>query len=271
MISEPLNRILTNMQIDPACRSFKWKSIVGACVKPGSPSLNSYSGLGDCLLLNFQTGFFAVSDSSDRNPCVSRRLLIQFDQMLVRTAFNSSQRLLSIGRLNSMKDEFAVESENILESAIGSSSCTITGIYLVDTDVGRAGVIFHTGDSGLYKFDFLSSRFHELTERNFWMVGRSRKLFQISVIEFGSPTSLIMATDGLPIFLAVRKSKMCSELTTIIKNEDISDIPEKFVDKLRPVNGFEDDAAAIAISMQKICRVNKRIIMGGTNSHNITE
>lgn len=240
-------------------------------MKPGSSSFDNYSGLGDCLLLNFGTGFFGVSDSSDRNPCVSRRILIQFDQMIERMALHGSESLWSIRSLNQFRDICAVESENILELALGSSSCTITGIYLVNTEAGMTGIIFHTGDSSLYQFNPTSSTFHELTERNFWMVGKTRKLFQITVVEFGSPTSLIMATDGLPLFSSLRKSGMRSELSLMVNNEDISDVPERILERLRPIDGFEDDAAAIALSIPGICRANRRIVMGGTDGHNAGE
>ena len=53
---------------NPRSRSVRWSGIAGARIRPGTISSRDQSGMGDCVLMDFRKGFFAVSDSSNRFP-----------------------------------------------------------------------------------------------------------------------------------------------------------------------------------------------------------
>lgn len=252
------------MYVDSAQRIFKWRGIAGALVRPGSSSCKSSLSIGDSVLLNFQMGFFAISDSSDRDPGSSRRLLTQFDQMICDSPGISMEKRINSSDLQVVKDKLAHESDKILDSVMGLSSCTFTGLHLFNTDEGLRGLVLHTGDSDLYEYDLSSQEFYELTEKNFWMVGKTRKLFQIDIIQILTPKILIMATDGVGLSLTMNKSELRTELAEIVHCGDVENIPKQIMNKTRPIDGFEDDAAVIALATQSLDYSNKKVIMGGT-------
>lgn len=252
------------MQVTNQRRIFKWKGVAGACLSPGS-SLGRPTPIGDSLMMNFETGFFAVCDGSDRSPQASSNFLLQFERMVANTAPIKLGKLLKSKQLNVLKEKFETESRKLLDSALGSFGCAITGIRLAYTEVGPAGIIFHTGDSSLYEFDSSTSTVSELTQRNFWMVGKTRKLFQISVSEVSFSKCLILSTDGAPLFIHLQRPEIRSRLSRIVRKETISDAPEKIINMTRPIDGFEDDATVISLSISGIRAAKKRIIMCGND------
>jgi hypothetical protein len=251
------------MYVDFSQRVFKWRGIAGALVRPGSSSCGSSVSIGDCVLLNFQMGFFAISDSSDRDPGSSRRFLTQFDQMIYDTPGISMEKRINSLDLQVQRDNLERGSNRILDSVMGSSSCTFTGLHFFNTPEGLVGFVLHTGDSDLYEYDPSTRQFHELTEKNFWMVGKTRKLFQIDIIKILTPKILIMATDGVGLALTMNRSGLRTELAEIVRCSDVEDIPEQIMDKTRPIDGFEDDAAVIALATQSLGYRNKKIILSG--------
>lgn len=256
------------MQVTNRPRIFKWKGIAGACVRPGS-SLGRPAPIGDSLIMNFETGFFAVCDGSDRNPYASWQFLLCFEKMVATNAPLKFHEPVKMNHLNLLKDTFVHESNRLLDTALGACSCAITGICLAHTEAGPAGIIFHTGDSSLYEFDSSISRVRELTQRNFWMVGKTRKLFQISVAEISFSNCLILSTDGVPLFIHLQQPEIHSQLSRILCGETISDAPENIMNMMRPVDGFEDDAAVICLSISGMRAAKKRIIMGGGDGENL--
>ena len=251
------------MYIDFSQRIFKWRGIAGAWVKPGSSSCKSSVSIGDCVLLNFETGFFAISDSSDRDPGSSRRFLTRFDQMIYDSSGFSMEKRINTHDLQIVKDKLALESDIILDSVMGLSSCTFTGLVLLNSDKGLMGLVLHTGDSDLYEYDPSSHQFYELTRKNFWMVGKTKKLFQIDTIEIMTPKILILATDGVGLAPTMKKSELRTELAKIVHCSDVEDVPKEIINKTRPINGFEDDAAVIALATKNLEYGNRKIIIGG--------
>jgi hypothetical protein len=251
------------MYVDFSQRIFKWRGTAGAWVRPGSSSCKSSLSIGDCVLLNFQMGFFAISDSSDRDPGSSRRFLTQFDQMIYDSSGISMEKCINSPDLQLVKDKLERESNRMLDSVMGLSSCTFTGLHLFNTDEGLMGLVFHTGDSDLYEYDPSTRQFYELTEKNFWMVGKTRKLFQIDIIKIFTPKILILATDGVGLAPTMNRPELRTELAEIVHCSDVEDIPEQIMNKTRPTDGFEDDAAVIALATQSLDYRNKKIIMGG--------
>ncbi len=257
------------MQVPNQRRIFKWKGVAGACLRPGS-QLGPPTPIGDSWIMNFETGFFAVCDGSDRNPQASWKFLIQFERMVANTAAMKLAKPLKTHQLIVLKEKFDAESRKLLNSALGSFSCAITGICLAHTEVGLAGIILHTGDSSLYEFDSSTSSVGELTQRNFWLVGRTKKLFQISISEISLSKSLILSTDGVPLFIHLQKPEIRSTISRIVRKETISDAPEKIINMMRPVDGFEDDATVISLSMSGIHAAKKRMIISGNDGQSLS-
>jgi len=107
------------MQVPNQRRIFKWKGVAGACLRPGS-QLGPPTPIGDSWIMNFETGFFAVCDGSDRNPQASWKFLIQFERMVANTAAMKLAKPLKTHQLIVLKEKFDAESRKLLNSALGS-------------------------------------------------------------------------------------------------------------------------------------------------------
>jgi len=252
------------IMIDSHTRTFKWPGVAGARIRTGSCPLPEVKENGDCILLDFEKGFFAISDSSDRDPVFSRKFLIEFDSMLSRKSGFRLDQKRNPREIRRLRDTLSLESEKILKDVFGLGSCTFTGLHFCRTDKGFTGLLFHTGDSDLYGYDASSGEFSRLTRENFWMVGKTGKLFQISELEISPDQLLILATDGV-----TRIGQMCQphqrrNVVELFHRCPVEDIPQKIMPKARAVSGFEDDAAAIAISPGNLDHSKIKVVMDGT-------
>ena len=61
--------------LNPCRRSVCLPDRLGACLITGTEKIRCGYGNGDCLLLNFHQGVFAVADATERFPQASRILL----------------------------------------------------------------------------------------------------------------------------------------------------------------------------------------------------
>jgi len=227
------------------------------------------AGVGDCVLLNFATGLFALSDSSDRAPGQSREFLRQFDRMVSTSSAIRIDQLVSAPEIRGIAENMRLGCERILQSIQGLASCTFTGVQIVRTHIGMHAFLFHTGDSCLYEYDRSKRTLSALTVKNFWMIGKTAKLYQTSEFSVRPETVFILATDGATGGTDERTQER--KIAEIARYSRVEDIPDKIMQEATPVEGFRDDAAVIALSTQGLKHANTRIIMGGTTALQETE
>ncbi|WP_157212288.1 SpoIIE family protein phosphatase [Desulfomonile tiedjei] len=246
-------------------RSFKWPGVAGARVRAGSCPGQGATGTGDCVLLNFETGVFAVSDSSERDPGQSKAFLLHFDNLVSEISRETSALTKRTLEFAKVAEKINLGCEKIMQATQGTASCTFTGMNLLKTSDGLTALLFHTGDSRLYQYDRLQQTARVLTENNFWMIGKTVKLFQTAVLTLKPDSILIFATDGVSQGMDEPAQKR--ELTEIIRCNEVEDIPDRIMHTDSTAQGFRDDAAVIALATRGLQYVNARIIMGGTTAY----
>ncbi|MBI5248105.1 MAG: SpoIIE family protein phosphatase [Desulfomonile tiedjei] len=221
-------------------------------------------GTGDCVLLNFETGVFAVSDSSDRAPGQSREFLLQFDNMVSLSSRGANGSMFRATEVREIAEQIKLGCEKILEAMRGSASCTFTGIHILKTDSWMNALLFHTGDSCLYEYDPLKRTMTVLTVNNFWMIGKTVKLYQTTELSVKPSSIFILATDG--VGSGTSESTQRNNIAEIVQCSEVEDIPDKMMHTDISARGLRDDAAVIALASRSLQPVKARIIMGGTTA-----
>jgi hypothetical protein len=257
------------MYLNFARRSFTWPGVAGARVQAGLSPHQSPAGVGDCVLLNFQTGLFALSDSSDRDPSRSREFLLRFDRMVSTHSGGGLGRTLNTVEIRGIAETLTRECEKILEAMRGAASCTCTGIHILKTHAGMRALLFHTGDSCVYEYDLLRRRLSTLAVQNFWMIGKTMRLYQITALSVKPHTVFIWTTDG--VTFGRDEPTHAVKLGEMIDRGGVENLPDGIMHMGVPAEGFRDDAAVIALSVQGLQYSHRRIIMGGTTARQESE
>lgn len=252
---------------DPVRRIFRLPGAAGAAVCSAESSSGEIRGNGDCVLLDFVTGFYALSDGSDRNPAASRNLLERFDHLF---AAQDPWRLGAHGPgspdLAAYLNRLAERSERVLGAMPPTSSCTLTGVKLFRADRRWMGLLLHTGDSALYAVELQGEGPKRLTQNNFWMAGRTERLYQIQWMTVSQESWLILTTDGLPDLPALFPPGKEAGIGERIDSLPVESIPQTLLAATKRHRGRPDDAAAITLVPARLRPGPDRIVMGGTTA-----
>ncbi len=228
---------------------------------------DSISGLGDCVILDFKNGFFATADSSDRDTTASRKFLMKFTTMLEDITGALSEDIASQEKLIEIRELLEERSEDILRAIPYTASCTFTGIFLPKNYSGKSGILLHTGDSMLYTYRRRSDELKRITESNFWMVGRTKRLFQVEEMGIDPDTVILITSDGfsdLNFSASIERDRFIGELMRGSAVEEVADrLIEAGYDPAAPV----DDLGLIALKPDCIRYAERKMIMGGTTAH----
>jgi serine/threonine protein phosphatase PrpC len=248
-------------------RSLRCPESLGASVFNGSAGLSLATGMGDCLYLDFSSGFFAVADGSDRNTSASREFMGMFSRMLAGKLFLSFRKCYDAGEIVALKEQLVTEAEKLLVEFSFRDSCTFTGVMFLRTISGIIAVILHTGDSVLISCNLRDKTAQLLTKSNFWMVGRSQHFFQVEEMSVDEDDRLLLATDGLrdiPAKPGISHEKLILQLFAECGPEDI---PDRLSSMRRIVSHGCDDLAIIAINPYFLPDSYGRFIIGGTSTN----
>jgi len=158
-------------------------------------------------------------------------------------------------------DDLARKTNSLLLDLKGNGSCTFTGLHILNTSNGCVSVLMHTGDSALYEFVPSQQKLFRRTENNFWLVGRTDKLYQMAILEFSSESIFIMATDGMPDLLDASTSAPKEQAIKIFWQNAVEDIPHKLITHEIMESGLHDDVAVIAIAPQQLMASKRKILI----------
>ena len=220
--------------------------------------------MGDCIFMDFSKGFFAVSDSSNRDSTTSRGLLSRFADMLSGFSSFDPLRTYTAARLDEIRRELKERSEEILQTIPYFESCTFTGILMVRTDEGLKGLLLHTSDSFLLQCNGNTDKPTRVTESNFWMAGRSKRFYQHGLIDIDPEATLIFSTDGFYDLKFPGNAYRAEFLNEFIANNPIEEIPDKLIENYDLRKTPVDDIGMIALHPHRLPLGKIRIIMGGT-------
>lgn len=248
-------------------RAIRWGGFLGARVRSGSGRPDYLMGVGDCMLLDFGKGFFAVSDSSERNSSSSRAFMLRFAGLLDGFPDIGSSRIWSSDELVRLQTEVEAQSEKILGEMPFTESCTFTGVLILKTETGWQGLILHTGDSLLLQYELSAGTVQLITKSNFWMVGRTSRFFQVEYISLSEETRLLLATDGFSYLKTPIPGRREDFILRLLEKYSVEEVPDILIDGYDTQGIAKDDLALISLHPARIGFRDQRIILGGTTSH----
>ncbi len=247
-------------------RAVRCGGFLGARLRSSSVRPHEQRGVGDCMLLDFANGFFAVSDSSDRNPSFSRRFMLRFADVLDGMPRIGTGEVFGEAERAALKREVEVRSSTVLCEMSCTESCTFTAVLILRTEAGWQGLVLHTGDSLLLQFDLGARRVRQITESNFWMVGRTSRFFQVEYVFLMEETRLLLATDGF-FGLEMRGAGTREDFVRqIFDAHSVEEIPDVLLARCDARDRVRDDLALISLDPARIFFSDRRIVLGGTTA-----
>jgi len=250
---------------NPRSRSVRWSGIAGACIRTGTISSRDQSGMGDCVLMDFRKGFFAVSDSSNRFPTASRRFLRKLATGLEALPSPDPGKIFSLGEFDRLSRSVIDTSEEVLQTIPYTESCTFTGVLVVRTEAGQKGLLVHTGDSRLYEVNPKTRVSRNMTNINFWMVGKSKRFYQVEEIEILPEAMFILATDGVIDLSSQGRVERHESLADFANRYPVEEIPDRLVEEIDLHQATTDDLVILALDPEQLCSSETTILLGGTD------
>ena len=248
------------MTIERRVHSFSWPGIAGGHIEGGRDGRPN----GDRILLDFAHRFFAVSDSSDRNPASSRKCLLSFAAAIGDRQSSHPEEEFSDSEPEALRHEFIRLSNAVLAGLKENAACTFTGIHIIHTASGPKGLLMHTGDSALYRCSPDSKRIRKLTHGNFWMVGKTNRLFQVDWIDLCPDDFLLLTTDG--IFDLDRQAALYGNHGSdrVVYRHPVEAVPRELILAETARCGLKDDAAAMSLQPLRLQISDRKILIEGT-------
>ncbi len=249
---------------NPRSRSVRWSGIAGARIRPGTISSRDQSGMGDCILMDLRKGFFAVSDSSNRFPTASRRFLRKLAEGLEALPSPDPGKTFSLEEFDRFSRGVIDVSEEVLQTIPYTESCTFTGVLVARTEAGKKGILLHTGDSLLFEVNRKTSESRSMTTSNFWMVGKSKRFFQVEDIEIPPETVFILATDGVSDLNSQDRVDRHESLVDFTKRYPVEEIADRLVEAIDLQQATTDDLVIVALDPDRLRWSETTILLGGT-------
>lgn len=241
---------------------FRWPGAAGARVMGDGRRCDGDAVGDDAILLDFKTGFFAVADGSDRYPGAAVSVLKAFGHMVSRSINRNDTYELKTGCHEHVIKRAHYESEKILSMLHGSVGSTFTGILLLKNQKGVSGLIMHTGDSELWEYRQELRKLTCLTRSNFWMVGRTHRLYQVELVPLKNKCTYLLVSDGINIFNHIRADGSNVQIDEIFKHTEVANIPGKIIEIQSACGGLMDDAAIAALDIPYETTVKETVILG---------
>jgi hypothetical protein len=250
---------------NPRSRSIRWSGVAGARIRPGTISSRDRSGMGDCVLMDFRKGFFAVSDSSNRFPTASRRFLRKLTTGLEALPSPDPGRPFTRDEFDRFSRAIIDTAEEVLQTIPFTESCTFTGVLVVRTEAGQKGILFHTGDSRLYEVDRETRVSRNMTRNNFWMVGKSKRFHQVEEIEVAPEKMFILATDGVIDLSSEDRVERHASLADFVIRYSVEEVPDRLVEEIDLQQATTDDLVILALDPNRLRLCKTTILLGGTD------
>ncbi len=250
------NKDKSKIEINCAKRAILVREQISACLYTGNQKLQSGFGNGDCVFLDFQNLFFALSDSTDRWPDASRNFLIKLaDKLNIDKPPENEKGWLDL--INSL-----YATQKYLYRA------TFSGIALNINRTDKSAIIVHGGDSIILIVDVEKKEIKYQTDSNMNFIGRAKCIPSAVPVQLDSGSEIIIiGSDGIADIARLSKltlEEMCIAATSRYSVDDVPHQIAHLLDGEQNSNPY-DDVSIIAIDPHKISDITEKpIIMGGT-------
>ena len=239
----------------------KFAGLLGARLRPGNIG-NSTAGMGDSILIDPARGFFAVGDSSDREPRAARMFMRKFSDMLADYSALLPNPPIPDDLLDSLQKEIVLRSSGMLRVFPFQGTSTFTGLLLLRTDRRIRAVLFHTGDSILFGYH-PSYGIRRITENNFWLLGKVREFYQIHYFDVNLGERFLFATDGLQDLSPPDGNEFNEYLVELFCRYPVEDIPDMLIDHCDTKKEGKDDLAILSLAPDGPVPDSCGILLGG--------
>lgn len=216
---------------------------------------------GDALLMDTKRRLFAVADSPPRAGNASYGFLHAFRRMAARSRAFQPEDLQSTDDMEDLLFRVRRETEVLMESIPCEEASTFTGLLLAETKGRHAGLLLHAGDSLLFQFT-PGSGVRQISRTNFWMVGRSRCLFQAEVFPSPPGSLFLLATDGLFDLAFPNPWGMEGCLARTLEETPVEKVPEVLLERYDPQTPTMDDLALVAIRPEGLGGAREDVFVG---------
>ncbi len=229
---------------------------LGACLMTGTEKIRCGYGNGDCLLLDFRHGLFAVADATERHPSSSSRLL-----MRMTLSLKEKEQPLTGEEWEEFIDEMYSLQEYREKTTL---SCVI---FHENGNGGMRCVVFSGGDSTITAADSNRGIFYR-TRSNMNFAGRSKNAGNVNVFDiYDENTRVFIYTDGLDDLIKLAPGiDPGSGLPGFFFTERIDCLAEMVKCEMEAAGSVEhDDIAFIALMPFAVKDADlDPVIMGGT-------
>ncbi len=246
---------ISSVQINFAKRAMVLHDQVSASLITGSEKLKSGFGNGDCLLLDLQNLFFAVSDSTDRWPDASRNILQGMIKDLAGYVPKDNNEWLNF--INAAYDR----QEYIYRA-------TISAVFINRQNDQHEAVIIHGGDSLILIIDVRTGqvKYQSISDMNF--VGRAKSLSKVESVPLESENErIIIASDGLADLARIVNYPLEEMCINAASRYSVDEVPQQIAELFnRQEDSLKyDDIGIVVIDPFKV-QLNKDLclLMGGT-------
>ena len=104
-----------------------------------------------------------------------------------------------------------------------------------------------------------------MTNNNFWMVGKSKRFYQVEEIEIPPEAVFILATDGVIDLSSQDRVERHESLADFANRYPVEEIPDRLVEEIDLQEATTDDLVILALDPDQLCSSETTILLGGTD------
>ena len=228
-----------------------------------SESTESLVGNGDSFLVNLERNIFAVADSPQWNPMASKEFVVKFNERMEQILGDDFQAGKGQRDIESLKNVLTKDTNQLIEKVDYLSSTTFTCLFVISHMDDLKGLVFHCGDSCVFKVNVGRKHIFQISWTNMNFVGRSKELSQVKIVDIDEDTRFVLCTDGLQALSRNGRHRNLQEiLLDSFSRAEVDQIPDLLIDHYGQDIEFPDDIAVVVLDPNKLPGHGEIIIQG---------
>lgn len=157
---------------------------------------------------------------------------------------------------------FRTSTESILADIPYGDASTFTGLLVLKCNTGPVGLLYHCGDSLLLQYT-RESGLRQVSQTNFWMVGRSKRLYQAEAFPAPPGSVFILATDGFSDLQFSGPAGMEGCVARSVRENPVEAVPGDLLVRYDVSPWPVDDLALITVRPEGLGPSRERVFLGG--------
>jgi len=246
---------------DRGSSALRYPGYLGARLRAGNVACDSPM-IGDSILVDPTRGFFAIGDSSDREPRAARLFMLKFSDILNDISILSDDVIIPEQQLHDLLNEILGRSRKIMRELPFQGTTTFTGVLFVNTrhDTTKA-LLFHAGDSMLMAFH-PQQGIRTITKKNFWFIGKSQEFYQVAILDVIHGDRFLLATDGLHDLTPPGGKGLNAYIAELFSHYSVENVPDILLGCCDLKTVGRDDLAILTLAPDRPFPNFRGIILG---------